>query len=143
MSRSFHLDKGHKFCYTIYMSHPDDQSRVGYTRAEFNAIFQIYSTYVYSGLFRDFTFAPGNGRYFISFREEAGKTPLVTIEKRRLGPDTALFVATTPGPRGQLREIARSEKIGAFTEQLRGKIAMLEASRTSPGRDASNAGRQG
>lgn len=92
--------------------------RIGYTRYEFNRIFQVYSRNVYNGLFRDFTFADIDGRYFISFRQDASQTPLVTVEKRRLGPDRSLFVATTPGPRGTLREIARSEKIENFIAQL-------------------------
>ncbi len=95
---------------------------VGYTRGEFGAIFQIYSTHVYSGLFRDFSFTEQNGHYYISFREEAGKTPLITIQKRRLGPDKSLFIATTPGPKGALVEIARSEKIDHFVAALKEKI---------------------
>lgn len=98
---------------------------VGYTRHEFGAIFQIYSRNVYTGLFKDFSFTEANGRYYISFREEAGKIPLVTIEKRRLGPDKALFVATTLGPKGAPVEIARSEKIGHFVEVLSEKITTL------------------
>lgn len=93
-------------------------NRIGYTRSEFGKIFQIYSRNVYTGLFRDFGFAELNGRYFISFREEAGKIPLITIEKRRLGPDRALFIATTPGVAGHLVTLARSEKIDAFVAQL-------------------------
>ncbi len=103
--------------------------RIGYTRAEFSAIFQIYSRNVYTGLFRDFSFSDLQGRYFISFREEAGKTPLITIEKRRLGPDRVLFVATMPGPRGQLVEGARSEKIDHFVVQINDLIARLYADR--------------
>ena len=99
--------------------------RVGYTRYEFGRIFQVYSRNVYTGLFRDFTFADIDGRYFISFRQDAAQTPLVTIEKRRLGPDRALFVATTPGPQGTLREIARSEKVDAFVTQLTEAITRL------------------
>lgn len=95
---------------------------VGYTRREFGEIFQVYSQNVYAGLFKDFSFTEHQGRYYISFREEAGKTPLVTVEKRRLGPDRYLFVATTPGPRGILVEIARSEKIGNFVQALKDKI---------------------
>lgn len=96
--------------------------KIGYTRNEFGKIFQIYSQNVYSGLFRDFSFTEINGRYFISFREEAGKTPLITIEKRRLGPDRNLFVATTPGPKGQPVEIVRSEKIDIFADKVRDEI---------------------
>lgn len=98
---------------------------IGYTRREFGAIFQVYSQNVYAGLFRDFSFTEANGRYYISFREEAGKTPLITVEKRRLGPERALFVATTPGPRGAPSEIVRSEKIDAFVEALREKIDLM------------------
>ena len=98
---------------------------VGYTRHEFGKIFQIYSQNVYSGLFRDFSFAQIGGQYFISFREEAGKTPLITIEKRRLGPDRSLFVATAPGPKGAPIEIARSEKIDIFVEKVKDEIAVL------------------
>jgi hypothetical protein len=101
--------------------------RIGYTRAEFNAIFRIYSRNVYTGLFRDFSFADIDGRYYISFREDAGKIPLVTIEKRRLGPDRALFIATTPGPKGQLSVIARSEKIEAFVEQVSAAVDNFRA----------------
>lgn len=96
---------------------------IGYTRKEFGAIFQVYSRNVYAGLFRDFSFVESGGRYFISFREEAGKTPLITIEKRRLGPERVLFIATTPGPRGELVEVVRSEKIEKFVEALSEKIA--------------------
>lgn len=98
---------------------------VGYTRHEFGAIFQVYSQNVYTGLFRDFSFIENGGRYFISFREEAGKTPLVTIEKRRVGPERNLFIATTPGPRGSIIEMVRSEKIENFVEALKGKIGDL------------------
>ena len=104
------------------MSFQTPVAKIGYTRSEFGRIFQIYSQNVYSGLFRDFSFSEINGQYFISFREEAGKTPLVTIEKRRLGPDRALFVATTPGPKGQPVEIVRSEKVDIFVERLKIEI---------------------
>jgi hypothetical protein len=102
--------------------------RIGYTRHEFNRIFQIYSRNVYTGLFRDFSFTDIDGRYFISFRQDAAQTPLVTIEKRRLGPDKALFIATTPGPRGTLRALARSEKIESFIEQLNAAVDVLRLS---------------
>ena len=92
--------------------------KVGYTRAEFRAIFQIYARCVYTNLFKDFSFSEINGQYFISFREEAGKKPLITIEKQKLGPDRSLFIATTPGPKGSLLTVARSEKITSFTDQL-------------------------
>lgn len=108
-------------------------ARVGYTRKEFGTIFQIYSRNVYNGLFRDFSFTEHQGRYFISFREEAGKTPLVTVEKRRLGPDRVLFVATTPGPRGQIIEIARSEKVENFAVQLSDKIDSMREGRSVSG----------
>ncbi|MEM8833970.1 MAG: hypothetical protein AAGB32_05460 [Pseudomonadota bacterium] len=105
--------------------------KIGYSRKEFGAIFQIYSQNVFNGLFRDFSFTEINGRYYISFREEAGKTPLVTIEKRKLGPDRVLFVATSPGPKNQLVEIARSEKLESFIRQLRGKIEIMRNGRGS------------
>ena len=110
-----------------------NKPKIGYSRYEFSAIFQIYSQYVYSGLFKDFSFTEIEGRYFISFREDAGKTPLITIEKRRLGPDRALFVATSPGHKGALQDIARSEKIDAFTDQLRRKIETIRVGRASDG----------
>lgn len=103
--------------------------RVGYTRSEFGAIFQIYSQHVYTGLFRDFSFTEFDGRYYISFREEAGATPLITVEKRRIGPDRCLFVATSPGPKGVLTEIARSEKIGHFVDALKGRVAAFAENR--------------
>ena len=106
------------------MSHKTTQ-RIGYTRKEFQSLFQIYSRHVYRGLFRDFSFQDIGGRYFISFCEEAGQPPLVTIEKRKLGPDRVLFSATTPAPGGDVREIARSEKIEAFCAQLEERIAFL------------------
>lgn len=112
---------------------PQIAPKIGYTRKEFGAIFQVYSRNVYNGLFRDFSFAEYQGRYFISFREEAGKTPLISVEKRRLGPDRVLFVATMPGPRGQIVEIARSEKIDSFVAQLNDKIDSLRDSRTAAG----------
>lgn len=105
---------------------PQKQAQaVGYTRYEFGAIFQVYSQNVYAGLFKDFSFTEQNGHYYISFREEAGKTPLITILKRRLGPDRSLFIATTPGPKGSVVEIARSEKIDHFVDALKGKIAQM------------------
>jgi hypothetical protein len=88
-------------------------------------ILQIYSRNVYSGLFKDFSFAEINGHYFISFKEEAGKTPLITVEKRRLGPDHSLFIATTPGPNGQPVEIVRSEKIDLFVSRLQDETTYL------------------
>lgn len=100
-------------------------AKIGYTRYEFGMIFQIYSQNVYSGMFRDFSFSEIRGQYFISFREEAGKTPLITIEKRRLGPDRSLFIATTPGQKGEPVEIARSEKIDLFVQYVREKIEGL------------------
>mgnify|MGYP001258566655 CR=1 FL=1 len=106
---------------------PPYNQKIGYTRKEFGAIFQVYSQNVYRGLFKDFSFADINGKYYISFREEAGKTPLITIEKRKLGPDRVLFIATTPALQNQITEIARSEKIDAFIQQLKGKIEILRA----------------
>lgn len=87
----------------------------GYTRHEFNSIFQVYSSEVYNGFFRDFSFGEVNGRYLMAFREQAGKTPLLTIEKKVLGPDRVLFSARDP----EAREVARSEKLDSFTRQLR------------------------
>jgi hypothetical protein len=107
------------------MSFQTGMAKIGYSRYEFGKIFQIYSQNVYSGLFRDFAFTEINGRYFISFKEEAGKPPLITIEKRRLGPDKSLFVATTTGPKGEPVEIARSEKIDLFAERVKEEIGAL------------------
>lgn len=112
---------------------PPNSQKIGYTRKEFGSIFQIYSQNVYNGLFKDFSFSEEGGRYFISFREEAGKTPLVTIEKRRLGADRALFVATVPGPKDSLIEICRSEKIEAFVTNLRQKIDAMWLGRKNSG----------
>ncbi len=106
-------------------------ARIGYSRYEFGKIFQIYSQNVYSGLFRDFSFTEISGQYFISFREEAGKTPLITIEKRKLGPDKSLFVATTPGPKGEPVEIVRSEKIDIFADKVRAEIDDLREKTSS------------
>ncbi len=86
----------------------------GYTRHEFNAIFQVYSQNVYEGFFRDFSFGEINGRYLMAFREQAGKTPLLTIEKKVLGPQRVLFMARDE----ESREVARSEKLESFTRQL-------------------------
>lgn len=86
----------------------------GYTRQEFNTIFQVYSRNVYDGFFRDFSFGEVNGRYLMAFREQAGKTPLLTIEKKVLGPDRALFTAKDDDG----REVARSEKLDSFTRQM-------------------------
>lgn len=102
----------------------------GYTRREFGALFQIYSSNVYSGFFRDFRFGEARGCYQMAFAEDATKPPLITIEKRRLGPDKALFVALSPNARGVPMEIARSEKIEPFTAQLRGWIDRIKAERT-------------
>ncbi len=111
---------------------PSYPSKIGYTRKEFGSIFQLYSQNVYKGLFKDFSFLENKGKYYISFREEAGKTPLITIEKRRLGQDTVLFIATTPAPKNQVIETARSEKLESFIRQLGGKIDILRsANKTS------------
>lgn len=119
------------------MSIKTPSQKIGYTRSEFRAIFQVYSQNVYSGLFKDFSFTENNGRYYISFREEAGKTPLVTVEKQRLGPDRSLFIATSPGPKNTLIEIARSEKIDAFVRQLRIKIDAFREGRSIKGENIS------
>lgn len=103
-------------------------TKIGYTRYEFGKIFQIYSQYVYAGLFRDFSFTDMNGQYFISFRTEAGQTPLITVEKRRIGPERSLFVATMPGQQGPV-EIVRSEKIELFVERLKEEVAYLNERR--------------
>ena len=100
-------------------------TKIGYTRSEFVKIFQIYSQNVYSGLFRDFSFSEVDGHYFISFKEDAGKAPLITVEKRRLGPDRNLFVATTTGEKGEPQEVVRSEKIDSFIERLKQEIEAL------------------
>ena len=114
------------------------REKIGYSRAEFNAIFQIYSQNVYAGFFRDFSFTEHQGRFYISFLEEAGKVPLVTIEKRQLGPRRHLFVATSPGHKGALVEIARSEKLDSFIRQLRRKIEALKIGRGFSGEIADN-----
>lgn len=120
------------------MSLKTPTQKIGYTRSEFRAIFQVYSQNVYSGLFKDFSFTEHNGRYYISFREEAGKTPLITIEKQKLGPDRSLFIATSPGPKNTLMEIARSEKIEAFVRQLRTKIEAFREGRSIKGENVSS-----
>lgn len=124
-------------CYYCEMNGKTSSSpRIGYTRGEFNALFQIYSRNVYTGLFRDFRFSEYDGRYYISFCEEAGAIPLITIEKRRLGPDRVLFVATMPGPRGQLIEAARSEKIDHFVAQINDRIDRIREDRSPQGTKA-------
>lgn len=105
--------------------------KVGYTRYEFSLIFQVYSRNVYTGLFRDFSFTEHQGHYFISFREEAGAIPLITVQKRKLGPDRSLFVATTPGIHGQPIEIVRSEKIEAFVLRLNQEVDLMREKRIS------------
>ncbi|PZQ45909.1 MAG: hypothetical protein DI551_06185 [Micavibrio aeruginosavorus] len=117
----------------VFMGFQTSHAKIGYSRYEFGKIFQIYSQNVYAGLFRDFSFTEINGQFFISFREEAGKTPLITVEKRRLGPDTNLFVATTPGPKGQPVEIVRSEKIDLFAERLKDEINEMRENKTHSG----------
>jgi len=114
------------------MSHFSTSSvKVGYSRYEFGKIFQIYSQNVYAGLFKDFSFSEIEGHFYISFREEAGKTPLITIQKRKLGPDKSLFIATMPNPIGKPIEIVRSEKIDLFADRLRDKISELREARQS------------
>ena len=115
----------------IFMNLPPNWAKIGYSRSEFGRIFQIYSQNVYHGLFKDFAFAEIDGQFFISFKEEAGKTPLITIEKRRLGPDRFLFVATTPGGKGNPVEIVRSEKIENFTDRLREEIDRLREAKSN------------
>ena len=104
------------------------EGKIGYTRKEFGAIFQLYSQNVYSGLFKDFSFTEIKGQYFISFREEAGATPLITIEKRKINADRVLFIATAPAGK-QIKEIARSEKLDPFIRQLQGKIEILRSAK--------------
>ena len=119
-------------------SKPTFDAKIGYTRKEFGAIFQLYSQNVYTGLFKDFSFVEIKGKYYISFREEAGATPLITIEKRKLGSDRVLFVATSPAGK-DLKEIARSEKLESFIRQLKGKIDILRSGKSQSGR--SNVGK--
>lgn len=112
-------------CYPIGMNQPALAPKIGYTRHEFGLIFQVYSRNVYTGLFKDFSFTEHDNHYFISFREDAGKIPLITVQKRRLGPDRSLFIATTPGASGQPVEIVRSEKIDNFVQKLRDEVDQL------------------
>lgn len=112
-------------------SHTSSTPKIGYTRYEFSLIFQIYSRNVYTGLFRDFSFTEHQGHYFISFREEAGAIPLITVQKRKLGPDRYLFTATTPGALGQPVEIVRSEKIQPFAQRLNDEVDKLRENRSS------------
>lgn len=108
--------------------------KIGYSRYEFGLIFQVYSRNVYSGLFKNFCFTEYKGHYLISFQEDARKTPLITVEKRRLGPDRNLFVATTPGLHGDPREIVRSEKIENFVAKLKDEVDRIrEAGQTGRG----------
>ncbi len=109
------------------------RERIGYSRREFNSIFQIYSTYVYKGLFKDFSFAEINGRYYISFKQDASHTPLITIEKRKMSADRVLFVATAPDYHGGLKEIARSEKIDSFIRQLGNQVQTIFTAYTEKG----------
>jgi len=109
---------------------PPFDTKIGYTRKEFGAIFQLYSQNVYTGLFKDFSFTEIKGQYFISFREEAGATPLITIEKRKINADRVLFIATAPAGK-QIKEIARSEKIDSFIRQLKGKIDILRSTQAT------------
>ncbi len=117
---------------------PPFDAKIGYTRKEFGDIFQLYSQNVYAGLFKDFSFSDVNGKYFISFREEAGTVPLITIEKRKLGSDKVLFVATSPMGKGELKEIARSEKLESFIRQLKGKIEILRSAKGGKSGSASS-----
>ena len=114
-------------CYNIQMAH--FREKTGYTRKEFGIIFQVYSRAVYKNIFKDFSFTELNNQFFISFREEAGKKPLITIEKRKLGPKASLFIATQAGSRGAVLTVARSEKIESFAEQLENVILSIEASK--------------
>ncbi|MGB1077777.1 MAG: DUF2794 domain-containing protein [Bdellovibrionales bacterium] len=100
--------------------------KIGYTRREFQQIFQVYANGVFEGLFKDFSFSDTKDRYFISFSADAGQNPLITIEKQKISADKALFIATTPAPKGTLRQVARSEKIGHFIEQLKQAIALIK-----------------
>lgn len=99
--------------------------KIGYTRREFQQIFQVYANGVYQGLFRDFCFSDAKDRYFISFCADAGIKPLVTVEKKKLSSDRCLFIATTPAPNDTVRQIARSEKIGHFVTQLRDAVHLM------------------
>lgn len=112
-------------------SNASSTPKIGYTRYEFSLIFQVYSRNVYTGLFRDFSFTEYQGHYLISFREEAGAVPLITVQKRKLGPDRSLFIATTPGALGQPVEIVRSEKIDAFALRLNEEVDKMRVSRAS------------
>ena len=105
--------------------------KIGYTRREFQQIFQVYAQGVFEGLFRDFSFSDAKDRYFISFRSDAGERPIITIEKQKISGDKALFIATTPAPKGALRQVARSEKIDHFVVQLRQAITLLKLEKKS------------
>lgn len=112
------------------MTEKASRAKTGYTSREFASLFQLYSAQVYTGLFRDFSFWEERDCYRMAFREEAGKTPLITIEKRALGPEKSLFVALGPAERGQIPEIARSEKLDAFVDQLRRHIEKVKLARS-------------
>lgn len=106
----------------IAMTQKTSSGRTGYTSREFGSLFQIYSANVYTGLFRTFSLTEKPGSYQMAFHEEAGKPPLVAIEKRAIGPDRALFVALTPTQKGLMAEVARSEKLENFIIQVKSFI---------------------
>ena len=106
----------------VFMTVKTSSARTGYTSREFGSLFQIYSANVYTGLFRSFSFTEKPGAYQMAFHEEAGKPALLAIEKRALGPDRALFVALTPTQKGAFAEVARSEKLENFVEQVKSFI---------------------
>lgn len=99
--------------------------KAGYKRFEFTKILSIYSKWNAKGLFKDLRFTDGGAFFYISFCEHAHAQPLITIHKEIPSAKRDLFIATTPGVRGAVIEIARSEKLDSFLTSLDTKIERL------------------
>ena len=100
-------------------------TKTGYKTNEFRAIIGVYQQNVPDGFFRDYSMTDAEEGLLISFHRDSRQPPLITVEKRRLGPDKALFVASMTGVRGEVVEVERSEKIDNFIEKLRHRILIL------------------
>ncbi len=106
-----------------------DQTKIGFTRFQFSEIVGIYSRGVPEGLFRDLSFTHIGSSYHLSFMEKAGQTPRLNVEKRPLGPDRSLFIASVPGPTGNPVDIVRSEKFELFIQRLKDEVALMRERR--------------
>ena len=106
--------------------------KIGYTTGEFKALIAVYLQNVPDGFLRDYSLTDTKNAFLLSFHRDSRQPPVITVEKRLLGPDNALFVASVTGAKGQVVEVERSGDIGHFVQKLQNRIQILRQTHQNP-----------